>query len=102
MPEFVVVARMTLRTTHALGRSRSPSPVRVPGTWHLAEIVWGVPSARKLCGDPIVEPLATRPVRDWEIVQPRCVECEKRAGEVARTQGANAAESWRESLKLLD
>ena len=86
MAEFVVVARMTLRTTHALGRSRSPRPVRVPGTWHLAEIVSGVPSALKVCGDPTIEPQATRPVRDWEIVQPRCPECEQRAGEAARAQ----------------
>jgi hypothetical protein len=92
MPEFVVVARMTRRTTHALGRSRSPRPVRVPGTWHLAEIVWGVPSALKVCGAPTIEPQATRSVRDWEIVQPRCVECEQRAGEAAREQGASGAE----------
>ena len=92
MPEFVVVARMTLRTTHTLGRSRSPRPVRVVGTWHLAEIVWGVPSALKVCGDPIIEPLATRSVRAWEIVQPRCVECERRSGAAARVQGAGEAE----------
>ena len=55
MPEYIVVARMALRTTHALGRSHSPREVRVPGTWHLAEILSGVPSAVKLCGDPTIE-----------------------------------------------
>ena len=89
MPEYVVVARMALRTTHALGRSRSPREVRVPGTWHLVQIVCGVPSAVKICGDPTIEPQATRSVRDWAMVRPRCAECERMAGEAARGQAAS-------------
>jgi hypothetical protein len=95
MPEYVVVARMALKTPHALGRFRSPRAVRVPGTWHLAQIVSGLPSAVKVCGDPTIEPQATRPVRDWEIVKPRCPECERKAGEAARTQAASEARSPR-------
>lgn len=88
MPAYVVVARMAFRTTHSLGRGRSRSPraVRVPGTWHLAEVVCGLPSAVKVCGDPTTEPHATRPVQDWQIVSPRCPECETRAGHAARAQ----------------
>lgn len=93
MVDYVVVARMALRTTHALGRTRPPREVRVPGTWHLTEVVCGLPSAVKVCGDPTVEPQATRPVRDWQIVSPRCAECETKAGEMARAQAANEAEA---------
>ncbi len=49
MPELVVVTRMVLSTTHALGRSRPPREVRVPGTWHLVEIVSGKPLKLGFC-----------------------------------------------------
>ena len=40
----------------------------------------------EVCGDPTTEPHATRPVQDWQIVSPRCPECETRAGHASAAQ----------------
>ena len=91
MPKYVVVARLALKPTYALSGSRSARAAHVAGTWHLAQIVRDVPSPVPVCGHPTIKPEATRPVRDWEIVQPRYAECESKAGEAARAQAATEA-----------
>lgn len=90
-PEYVVAARMILRTTHMLGRSRSPREVRVPGTWHLLRVDSGMPASVSVCGESVLGPQATRPVQDWQIMRPRCAECEAAAGAAARAYAAREA-----------
>jgi hypothetical protein len=89
MPRYVVVAPMTLKPTYALSGSRLPRAVRVARTWHLAQIVGDVPSPVPVCGAPTIKPETTRAVRDWEIVPPRCAECENRVGEGAYVEFAS-------------
>ena len=91
MPKYVVVARTALKPTYGLSGSHARRARRIPGTWHLVQIVRDVPSRVPVCGDPTIKPQATRPVRDWEIVQPRCSECESKAGDAARAQAASVA-----------
>jgi hypothetical protein len=91
--KYAVVAYMTVRQSNALHGSRFRRAVRTPGTWHLAQIVRGdVPSPAPVCNGPTVKDGARLPVGDWEIVRPRCPECESLAGDAARAQAAMEAE----------
>jgi hypothetical protein len=91
-PKYAVVAHMTLRQSNALHGSRFRRTVRTPGTWHLAEIVRGdVPSLARSARVRVKDG-ARLPVGDWEVVRPRCPECESLAGEAARVQAASEAE----------
>ena len=91
--KYAVVAHMTVRQSNALHGSRFRRAGRTPGTWHLAQIVRGdVPSPAPVCNGPTVKDGARLPVGDWEIVRPRCPECESLAGDAARAQAAMEAE----------
>jgi len=93
-PRYAMVAHMTLGQSNAPHHgSRFRRTVRVPGTWHLAEIVRGdVPSRVPVCKGQTVEDGARLPVGDWDSVYPRCLECESLAGDGARAQAAAEAE----------
>ena len=94
MPEYAMVAHMTLLRSNALHGSRSQRGQVAPDSWHLAEIVRDdVPSPVPICEGPTVKTGTRRPVRDWETVPPQCPECEARAGGAARTQAATAQQA---------
>jgi hypothetical protein len=84
----MVAQRVLLESDALHGSNFRRALPRVPGTWHLAEIL---PSGepRTVCGEHLGLGTMSQPGRNWHaILGGYCHDCEREAGDAARAQAA--------------